>query len=109
MKKAKCAIATYRDNYVYNLTIVNCKGEYINLITYDPVDVAHPYKDRTFRQMLQSILNMAKSNGYDIEHHYCFGCDFYNISLINLDDPKGIIENSFPVKDFMFDNDKMHR
>lgn len=95
MKKAKVAIATYRDNHIYNLQVVNCKGEFITLISYDPVDVAHPYKDRNFKVMLNSIINISKNNGYDIEHHECFGTTFYNISLINLDDKCGIIDSSW--------------
>lgn len=87
------AIATYKDNYIYNLTIMDCKGEYINLITYDAVDVAHPYKDRTYKTMLSSIIGLCKANGFRLESKKMFGSTFYNISLINLDDEKGIIEN----------------
>ena len=93
MKKAKAAIATYKDNYIWNLTIITCKGEYINLITYDPVDVAHPYIYRTYKTMIDSIIGLCKSNGYNLEYKKMFDSKFYNISLINLDDPEGNIDS----------------
>ena len=93
MKKAKAAICTYRDNYIWNLTIITCKGDYIHLITHDPVDVAHPYKYRTRKTMINSVIGLCKNNGYNLEYKKMFDTKFYNISLINLDDPKGIIES----------------
>ena len=92
MKKAKAALATYRDNHVYNLEIVTCRGDFITLISYDPVDVAHPYKDRTYKSMIQGIIQICKNNGYALEYKKMFDAKFYNISLINLDDPQGRIE-----------------
>ena len=98
MKKAKAAIATYKDNYIYNLTIITCKGDYINLITYDPIDVKNSYKERTYKTMIRSIINLCKSNGFQLESKKMFDSRFYNISLVNLDDNKGIIESAISYK-----------
>lgn len=94
MKKAKCAIVTYKDNWIYSMVIQNCKGEFIRLIDYDEIDVKHPYKYRTFKTMLNSIVNICKSNGYNLEYNKMFNGKFYNIALINLDDKKGIIQHT---------------
>ena len=94
MKKAKCAIVTYKNNWIYEMIIQNCKGEFIRLIGYDPVDVAHPYKYQNHKIMLDSIVGICKNNGYRLEYKKMFNSKFYNIVLIDLDDNKGIIEHT---------------
>ena len=94
MKKAKAVFVTYKDNIIYSLVILNCKGDFIRLVDYDPVDVAHPYKDRTYKIMLNSIVNICKNNGYSLAYKKMFNSKFYNIALTCIDDNKGIIEHT---------------
>ena len=75
MRKCR-AIATYKDNWIYNLTLITSNGDYINPITYDPVDVAHPYINRSYKGMLDSIVGIAKNNGYQVEKRKMFDTDF---------------------------------
>lgn len=94
MKKAKAAFVTYKDNKIYNMIILNCKGEFIRLVDYDPIDIVHPFKDRTYKSMLDSIVNICKNNGYLLEYKIMFNAKFYNIALTCLDDKNGIIEHT---------------
>ena len=94
MKKAMCAIVTYKDNWIYNCKIMNCKGNFITLIVYDKIDVAHPFKDRSKKTMIESILKICENNGYRLHEKPMFGTTFYNIAFIDLNDPTGYIQDT---------------
>ena len=83
-------MVTYRDNTIYSLVILNCKGEFIRLV--NPVD--KQYKHKTYKEMLDSIVYICKYNGYSLEYKKMFNAKFYYIALTCIDDNKGIIEHT---------------
>ena len=78
MKKAKCAIVSYKDNTIYDYKIMTAKGDFIRL------ELA-TRQWFTLKDMLAHIIDFAKLNGYEINYKQMFNAKFYNIVLIDLD------------------------
>ena len=78
MKKAKCAIVSYKDNTICDYKIMTAKGDFIRL------ELCTRQWDN-FKDMLKHIVTFAQTNGYEINYTKMFNAKFYNIVLVDLD------------------------
>ena len=88
MKKVS-AIVVYSEKVtyfqVYNLTVKTKDSERITLISY-PCNSDLPYKYAYFQDMYQSILNILKNNNFYVKQWKDYGCLWYDIDFVNVDD-----------------------
>ena len=99
MRKAKTTIVTYKDNTIWSLDVITCKGNKITLMSYDEIDIKHPYKDRTFAVMQQSVINICKNNGFYIPHKIDFGCKVYDIMYFDIERPENGMQIMYCTED----------
>lgn len=90
MKKAS-AICIYDPgtNQIYNLTInhnMNC----IPLIQYKASEKINPYKYNNFNEVYETVLTIARNNGYYYSNYNEFGLTWYDIQWIDINNPTSI-------------------
>ena len=96
MKKAiGTAVYNPTTNELYNLTI-NHNDINITLINHEHLPKTNPYKFTTFKALYQTVLLIAKNNGFLFKTFNAFGTTFYNIQWIESEKPLSI--NIYPYK-----------
>lgn len=85
MKKVTATVI-YKDNMLYNLTVVR-KNAIIPLVRYSLEKDAKPYKYTCFNDLYKSVLNILKNNNFYCGFYNQFGRRWYDIQFINLENP----------------------
>ena len=88
MKKVTATVI-YKDNMLYNLTVVH-KNAIIPLVRYSLEKDTKPYKYTCFNDLYKSVLNILKNNGFYTGFYTQFGRKWYDIQFINLNNPVNI-------------------
>ena len=84
MKKVVATLVV-KDNEIVNLSVNDNKGSLINLTPATPSN--HFNK---FKELYECVLNILKNNGYYTHSYKAFGSAWYNIQVIDLDNPSAI-------------------
>ena len=74
--------------HVYELKVIDTKGDIITFATYDEIDAKHPYPYKDFKEFYTMILSWLKNNNFTPYKFHDFDTDFYNIIWINVQNPK---------------------
>lgn len=85
MKKVTATVI-YKDNMLYNLTVVH-KNAIIPLVRYSLEKDTKPYKYTCFNDLYKSVLNILKNNNFYCGFYNQFGRRWYDIQFINLENP----------------------
>ena len=93
----KCTqIVQYTTTPYYDVYELNCilnGGKIITLATYDEIDAKHPYPYKDFYEFYTMILSWLKNNNLTPYKWNEFGCDFYNIIWIDVNNPNYTRQN----------------
>lgn len=79
------ATAIYKENRLYNLSVLH-SNNLIPLVRYELTGV-QPYKYPDFQALYTAVLNLLKNNGFYVDSYTEFGCRWYNIQFLNLENP----------------------
>ena len=74
--------------HVYELKVIDTKGNIITLATYDEVDARHPYHYKDFNEFYTMVLRWLKNNEFIPYKYHDFDMDFYNIIWLNVNYPE---------------------
>lgn len=79
------ATAIYKGNKLYSLSVL-CRNSLIPIVRYDLTGV-QPCEYNNFQALYTAVLNLLKSNGFYVDSYKEFGCRWYNIQFLNLENP----------------------
>lgn len=73
---------------VYELKVIDTKGNIVTLATYDEIDAKHPYPHKDFQEFYSMVLSWLKNNGFTPYKLHDFDTDFYSIIWIDINHPE---------------------
>lgn len=76
---------------VYELKVIDTKGNIITLATYDEIDAKYPYPHKDFQEFYTMIIRWLKNNNFTPYRNNDFEIDFYNIIWLDVNNPKTTI------------------
>ena len=79
------ATAIYKGNKLYGLSVLH-RNSLIPIVRYD-LTGAQPFEYNNFQALYTAVLNLLKSNGFYVDSYKEFGCRWYNIQFLNLENP----------------------